>query len=405
MSSWETESNKTAELIEDKHCAGLDKPHETIDCKGPCYNIHWQYTDWSQCSVSCGGGERYRSAICVDGEGQTTADSYCNRKELPLTVERCNQGVCPVWVLGDWESCSVTCGAGHQRRAVWCQGGDGQRMYPASCANATSEQTTSRRCELTACPDWDTGAWGQCSVSCGSGTEMRAVRCRSATGDMVQEAACSAPTRPPAQRECSRDDCVTPPPPLPVASPLVQDLPPPLRDNDDDRPAIWGRTHDNRSQLPAAGGQQGAPRYPQDERVSSELDEPAIPDGGTHFTDQSGHETVYPHRPWVPHARIAMTTTTVAPPLDDDGGDDTGGSKFMWRTGAWTPVFRRLCGSGCRGVSPVLCEHERQEAQPSLRQPHSRPTPTAATAGARPDWRSRIGDQYVHPAFTIVPMS
>ena len=63
----------------------------------PLYSYSWWTGDWSNCSVSCGGGTQTRSVVCVRNHpGQTghvgdwmdVADTFCTSSGLskPITI-------------------------------------------------------------------------------------------------------------------------------------------------------------------------------------------------------------------------------------------------------------------------------------------------------------------------------
>lgn len=64
----------------------------------------------SQCSKSCGGGTRRRGAVCRkssdDDDGDDGDDeSNCSQRDK-LTVQTCNEFLCPQWKTGDWSEVS-----------------------------------------------------------------------------------------------------------------------------------------------------------------------------------------------------------------------------------------------------------------------------------------------------------
>lgn len=71
----------------------------------PLYSYSWWTGEWSNCSVSCGGGTQTRQAVCVRNHpGQTghvgdwmdVADSFCTASGLakPATSQSCNTHSC-----------------------------------------------------------------------------------------------------------------------------------------------------------------------------------------------------------------------------------------------------------------------------------------------------------------------
>ncbi|XP_065365099.1 A disintegrin and metalloproteinase with thrombospondin motifs 6 isoform X1 [Calliphora vicina] len=99
-----------------------DEPNEGIyyEFTLPALNVSsskhffWKLSDWSSCSVSCGGGLQYREPICFEN-GKVTPDiELCwafakNARPLRLT-KKCNDTPCPAhWLTGPWQFCPVTC--------------------------------------------------------------------------------------------------------------------------------------------------------------------------------------------------------------------------------------------------------------------------------------------------------
>ncbi|XP_056627598.1 A disintegrin and metalloproteinase with thrombospondin motifs 14 isoform X1 [Triplophysa dalaica] len=148
----------------------------------------WALKSWSQCSKPCGGGVQYTKYGCrKKSDGRLVHRNFCevNKKPKPIR-KRCNTNNCsqPTWVVEEWGPCSKSCGKlGIQTRVVQCmqplQNGTNRATHTKYC---TSERPENRRtCNITTCPSqWRTGAWSQCSVSCGDGIRQRQVICRAA---------------------------------------------------------------------------------------------------------------------------------------------------------------------------------------------------------------------------------
>ena len=79
----------------------LRRPASIIDCQGPCEGVRWMYGQWSDCSVPCGGGIRYRTAVCVDSEANTLENDQCSAI-VPEKTQECSIESCPMWKIGDW---------------------------------------------------------------------------------------------------------------------------------------------------------------------------------------------------------------------------------------------------------------------------------------------------------------
>lgn len=120
-------------------------------------NVHdcsrWTEGQWSQCSATCGVGTQTRAVECRDLRGRKS--HLCDPKRKPRSKQQCTSGnPClskgkeygsqedappqsfppfnifskpqhqspePSFIVGDWGSCSVTCGDGVQKRAVECK--------------------------------------------------------------------------------------------------------------------------------------------------------------------------------------------------------------------------------------------------------------------------------------------
>nr|XP_021208563.1 protein madd-4 isoform X1 [Bombyx mori] len=174
-------------------------------CSRPRY--HWLATPGSLCSATCGGGYKMSLAVCRDRlTGSDAPEELCDASSKPQTsVMRCNTHPCPFkWYVGEWSSCSVTCGGGVRTRRVLC----------ARSANVTTADTydpgtstepgcltpsprSSQACNQHDCPTWVAGPWSGCSVSCGEGVQVRGVECTPAGGG------CDPSTRPEITRPCS----------------------------------------------------------------------------------------------------------------------------------------------------------------------------------------------------------
>lgn len=58
-----------------------------------------------QCSKSCGGGTRRRAAVCRKTGEAGGDESKCSQRDK-LTIQPCNEFLCPQWKTGDWSEVS-----------------------------------------------------------------------------------------------------------------------------------------------------------------------------------------------------------------------------------------------------------------------------------------------------------
>ncbi|XP_045891335.1 A disintegrin and metalloproteinase with thrombospondin motifs 3 [Micropterus dolomieu] len=148
--------------------------------------FEWALKSWSPCSKPCAGGFQYTKYGCrKKGDTKMVHRGYCDANKKPKPIRRmCNLQDCtqPQWISEEWEHCTKTCGSlGFQIRTVRCvqflHDGTNRSVHSKYCSG---EKPESRRpCNRVPCPaQWRTGAWSECSVTCGDGMERRLVTCR-----------------------------------------------------------------------------------------------------------------------------------------------------------------------------------------------------------------------------------
>ena len=190
----------------DGSCSG--EPTETTDClvdacpgsntKPVITSQYQQWEEWSKCSTSCGKGSKIRARACSGSRGSCSGE--------PSEIRDCLEKECigfedkpkikSQWQgWGEWSHCSLSCGNGARIRARACIGGHG------SCSG---EWTETKDCLLDKCPviigkwqEW--GPWAQCSATCGKGAQIRARPCSKNDG--------SCPGEPTETKDCLLDKC------------------------------------------------------------------------------------------------------------------------------------------------------------------------------------------------------
>ncbi|KAL1771533.1 A disintegrin and metalloproteinase with thrombospondin motifs 14 isoform X2 [Sigmodon hispidus] len=146
----------------------------------------WALKSWSPCSKTCGGGIQFTKYGCRRRRDHHMVQRHlCDHKKRPKPIRRrCNQHPCPqpTWVAEDWGACSQSCGKlGLQTRGVQCllplSNGTRKAMPAKACLGNRPE--AKRPCLRVPCPaQWRTGAWSQCSATCGEGIQQRQVVCK-----------------------------------------------------------------------------------------------------------------------------------------------------------------------------------------------------------------------------------
>ncbi|XP_075457821.1 A disintegrin and metalloproteinase with thrombospondin motifs 2-like isoform X2 [Ascaphus truei] len=145
----------------------------------------WALKKWSQCSKPCGGGHQFTKYGCRrKTDHKMVHKNFCESIQKLKPIRRvCNLQECsqPIWITGDWEPCSVTCGkTGYQIRTVKCiqplNDNTNRSVHSKYCSENRPEAKMS--CNRQPCPaHWRIGPWSQCSVSCANGTQERQVLC------------------------------------------------------------------------------------------------------------------------------------------------------------------------------------------------------------------------------------
>ncbi|WKY14318.1 hypothetical protein Q1695_000118 [Nippostrongylus brasiliensis] len=155
-----------------RHCSG-------VGCLGPAVEScsmmlacqEWTlWSSWSACSTSCGEGERKRTRECIGGR---------DCPGVSITVETCITPPCPSWTeWGPWEGCSVTCGQGQESRHRKCQ--------PNFLCPGPADEN--RICDHGHCPQWASwSSWTVCTRSCDTGETVRTRECQHGTCDGASE--------------------------------------------------------------------------------------------------------------------------------------------------------------------------------------------------------------------------
>lgn len=166
-------------------CIDLPHPPSTRPCNsGPCF-YSWHTSQWSQCSEQCGNGTQFCRVYCATQADREVEEELCPLELKPVAERTCKEvrGCQVAWGISAWSKCSGTCGKAEthlQHRKVFCKANVGQQIeiVQDEACNAAIKPHDRRACELTGCPTWLVGEWGECSVTCGEGLRTRNVSCQ-----------------------------------------------------------------------------------------------------------------------------------------------------------------------------------------------------------------------------------
>ncbi|XP_052524595.1 A disintegrin and metalloproteinase with thrombospondin motifs 13 isoform X3 [Tympanuchus pallidicinctus] len=115
---------KEEEIVADSQCDGLPRPEEQELCNlEPC-PPRWKVTPGGPCSSSCGLGLSVQLVTCVQiqqGKEILLEQHSCPESEKPLTTIPCVIRMCSYeWSFSEWTECSTSCGNGVQTRHDFC---------------------------------------------------------------------------------------------------------------------------------------------------------------------------------------------------------------------------------------------------------------------------------------------
>jgi len=153
----------------------------TESCKSECMEPPFdcklsEWVPWSRCSAPCGGGETFRTRHIEVNEARGGIPCDGNLKELaPCDTNSCTHPVdCHLAEWSHWSNCSASCGGGQmtRERDILTFGAYGGKA-------CTDELKEIKGCNTDACGDAQDCKWGlwkewsACTKTCGGGQRNR----------------------------------------------------------------------------------------------------------------------------------------------------------------------------------------------------------------------------------------
>ncbi|XP_030114536.4 ADAMTS-like protein 1 isoform X2 [Taeniopygia guttata] len=178
----------------------------------------WEYEGFTECSESCGGGVQEAVVTCLNKQTREIAEeTLCvSSRRPPQLLKSCSLDPCPPrWEIGNWSTCSLTCGVGLQTRDVFCSHllsrETNETVILADELCSKPKPSLVQACNRFDCPpSWYPTEWQECSQTCGGGVQKRDALCkqRRADGSLLElpETFCSMP-RTITQQACKNEDC------------------------------------------------------------------------------------------------------------------------------------------------------------------------------------------------------
>ncbi|XP_040000317.1 ADAMTS-like protein 2 isoform X2 [Xiphias gladius] len=213
--------------MEMRLCNKSSQPIESQQCEAPPCDRRWTVSDWGPCSGVCGEGRMVRAVTCRSSSGLVMSDEQCDQSLRPLAIYPCGDRNCaPHWVEQEWQQCNATCGRGVRQRQVVCAGLESGvfKEFPDSSCDQTNKPETSSSCFQRPCSKWFITSWSQCSKTCGSGVQVREVKCYQGEELVTRGHSCNSALKPEARQSCEIQSCPTEAPAAPAASIAVDDF-------------------------------------------------------------------------------------------------------------------------------------------------------------------------------------
>lgn len=145
--------------VADGLCPAGTKPLNSRACNvDSCGSVSYDWQTGAVGACNCSTQTAPRTVVCKRNDGATAVDSLCTSAKPSTSVactaseiQSCVSADTYSWLPGDWSNCSVSCGGGTKTRNLSCKrDSDGSFVNTAYCTAAAP--ATSMSCNTQSCP-------------------------------------------------------------------------------------------------------------------------------------------------------------------------------------------------------------------------------------------------------------
>ncbi|XP_065709700.1 A disintegrin and metalloproteinase with thrombospondin motifs 13 isoform X1 [Patagioenas fasciata] len=88
-------------LLEERLCPVAEKPLTSVPCVIRMCSYEWSFSEWTECSTSCGNGIQTRQDFCLNPLTRKQVNPvFCRHFPKAIVVRGCSTGPCPEQVMG-----------------------------------------------------------------------------------------------------------------------------------------------------------------------------------------------------------------------------------------------------------------------------------------------------------------